>query len=157
MTPDLFACVERANAAEPAGDFAAALEWHQAVPMIVRGRHRAILGRLLREDYEVTSDVPELELVRFGTEPRELSRVMAQLREGRDEVGRASYRILRRALLGTIDAADAAFVAAAVQNPHAYEEVRRRLVRPGQHDVWARWADAVPEPARSRLSAWGCV
>lgn len=111
-------------------------------------------GLLLREDYELTTDVPELELVRFGTAPADYQRVMAQLRAGRDEVGRASYRILRRALDDAVDATDAPYVGAAALNPHAYDEARDKLVRAGQHDVWARWADLVVEPGRGRLLAF---
>lgn len=46
MTPDLYACVDRQIAAERAGDPTAALEWHRAVPMFSRGRHRIMLERL---------------------------------------------------------------------------------------------------------------
>ena len=119
--------------------------------------HTAVMeGRLapdalLREDYELATDVQELDLLRFGTARRDLDRVMAQLREGRDEVGRAAYRILRRALDGDVDEGDAAYVAAAALNPHAQDEAPRRLLRPGQYDVWARWAALVPEPGRGRL------
>ena len=63
---------------------------------------------LLREDYELATDVQELDLLRFGTARRDLDRVMGQLWEGRDEVGRAAYRILRRALDGDVDEGDAA-------------------------------------------------
>jgi hypothetical protein len=119
--------------------------------------HTAVMeGRLtpdalLREDYELATDVQELDLLRFGTARRDLDRVMGQLWEGRDEVGRAAYRILRRALDGDVDEGDAAYVAAAALNPHAQDEAPRRLLRPGQYDVWARWAALVPEPGRGRL------
>jgi len=105
----------------------------------------------LREDYELTSDLPELELIRFGTDPREHQRVMAQLRAGRDEAGRAAYRILQRALDGRVDEADAAYVGAAALNPHAYDDAQRRLVSPGHHDAWSRWAELVAAPARGLL------
>lgn len=106
---------------------------------------------LMREDYELTTDVQELELVRFGTPSRDYERVMGQLRAGRDEVGRAAFRILQRAVEGDIVQQDAAHVAAAVQNSHADSEARRRLLGDGQSDVWSRWAALAPEPARSLL------
>lgn len=111
-------------------------------------------GLFLREDYELITDVPELALLRFGTPAPDQARILAQLRSGRDEVGRASYRILRRALDGHIHAADSAYVGAAALNPHADDEARRLLLRSGQGDLWARWAELVPEPARSRLTAF---
>ncbi len=123
--------------------------WAPLTAALEEGRFDPLL--FLREDYELTTDVQDLDLVRFGTHPRDYPRVMAQLREGCDEVGRASYRILRRALLGTVDAADAAYVGAAVQNPQAYDDARRRLIRAGQREVWARWAALVAEPGRRRL------
>lgn len=46
MTPDLVACVDRQIDAERAGDLEAALEWHRAVPMFSRGRHRILIERL---------------------------------------------------------------------------------------------------------------
>jgi hypothetical protein len=172
MTSDLLECVERSYAAERAGDAAEALEWHQAVPMFQRGRHRGVLDRLARlgdelppwvwarwivyqvtrcEDSTSATDVQELDLLRFGTPARDYERVMEQLRDGRDEVGRAGYRILQRALGGSIAQRDAAYVGAAALNPHADTEVRSRLLRDGQYDAWSRWAALVPEPARSRL------
>lgn len=114
---------------------------------------RLISAGLLREDYELTTDVQELDLVRFGTEPRDLERVMCQLREGRDESSRAAYRILSRARSGEIDPTDQAYVAAAALFPKAYDDARRRLMRPGDQDVWAGWADRAAEPARTRLLA----
>lgn len=108
----------------------------------------------LREDYELSTDVTELELVRFGTAPAEYERVLLQLRRGRDEVGRAAFRILRRVLDGAVDTTEAALVGAAVQNRHAREEATRQLLRAGQHDVWREWAMRVAEPARSVLLAF---
>lgn len=105
--------------------------------------------RFLREDYELTTDVQELHLLRFGTPSRDLERIMRQLREGRDEVGRAACRILRRACEGEVVEGDAAYVAAAALNPYAAEEVRRsggRRVR-----ALESWADLVPDPGRARL------
>lgn len=107
----------------------------------------------MREDYELTTDVQELDLLRFGTPARELDRVMEQLRGGRDEVGRAAFRILERAVRGQVDDRDAAYVAAAAVNPHAQDEAPTRLLEPGQADLWSRWASLVPEPGRRRLEA----
>lgn len=47
MTPELYDCVDRGLAAERAGDLAAALEWHLAVPMFRRGRHQLMLRGLV--------------------------------------------------------------------------------------------------------------
>jgi hypothetical protein len=114
---------------------------------------RLSAGRFLREDYELATDVQELDLLRFGTDRRELDRVMRQLRQGRDEISRAAYRVLMRAGRGDLDFADQAYVGAAVQNVRAYDDACRRLVRPGQSDAWSAWAARVPEPARHRLLA----
>ncbi len=113
---------------------------------------RLLPGHFLREDYELTTDVQELDLLAFGTRPPDLERVMGQLREGRDEVGRAAYRILVRAAAGTAGQEDAAFVAAAALNVHAHTEALKHLSSSAP-DVWLRWADLVPEPGRSRLLA----
>jgi hypothetical protein len=110
-------------------------------------------ARLLREDYELTTDVLELDLVRFGTQPGDVGRVMSQLRAGRDESSRAAYRILRRARDGEIDPADQAYVAAAALFPKAHDDARRRLVRPGDHGAWSAWAERATDPSRRRLLA----
>lgn len=107
----------------------------------------------MREDYELTTDVQELDLLRFGTPARELDRVMEQLRSGRDEVGRAAFRILERAARGEVDDRDAAYVAAAAVNPHAQDEAPRLLLAPSQADLWSRWAAMVPDPGRRPLEA----
>ncbi|WP_125038348.1 hypothetical protein [Nocardioides sp. LS1] len=107
---------------------------------------------LLREDRELVTDVPSLELVKRFTAPSALASTMAQLAAGRDEIGRAAYRILRRAAEGTLGDNDmAAYVAAAVVNPAGFAEARRQLVDPRHASAWERWAALVPEPARGRL------
>ena len=110
---------------------------------------------LQSEDRGLVTDVPDLTLVEVGTPPAALASTMEQLRDGRDEVGRAAYRILRAAADGTggTDRTDetAACVAAAVLNPHAHAQAVRRLVRPAHQDAWERWAQLVPDPARGRL------
>jgi len=123
--------------------------WAPVTEALAEGR--LVQSQFMREDYELATDVQELDLVRFGTPACDYERVMGQLRGGRDEVGRAAYRILQRAMDGGIAQRDAAYVAAAAQNPHADSEARSRLLRGGQVEVWSRWAAMVPEPARSRL------
>ena len=113
---------------------------------------RLVPGHFLREDYELTTDVQELDLLAFGTRPPDLERVMEHLRRGRDEVGRAAYRILVRAAAGTVGQQDAAFVAAAALNSHAHAEALKHLSSSAA-EVWLRWAELVPEPGRSRLLA----
>ena len=105
----------------------------------------------LREDYQLTTDVLDLELLRFGTRPPDLGRVMQELREGHDEVSPAAYRVLARAHRGDVAPSDQAYVAAAVLNARAYQDTRRDVVRSGETAGWAEWADRVVEPARSRL------
>lgn len=107
---------------------------------------------LLREDYELTTDVTELELLRWGTPPRDYDRVMRQLRSGRDEVSRAAFRVLLRAHGGDVAPADQAYVGAAVLNPTAVEEMRRLVARSGPGFL-GEWVDLVAEPARGRLGA----
>jgi hypothetical protein len=78
--------------------------------------------------------------------------VMQQLHEGRNEIGRAAFRILRAAVKGNFGAEDrAAYVGAAVVNSHAYAEAKRELVTPGRDAGWLHWAELVPDPAASRL------
>lgn len=107
-------------------------------------------SQLLSEDLELASDVPELCLVGFGTPTRELARVMDQLRSGRDEVGRAAFRILRDAADRPVDPRIAPYVAASVCHPTAYEQALRKLVRPGESG-WAAWASLASGPAEARL------
>lgn len=106
---------------------------------------------LLREDYELGTDVQELDLLMFGTAPRDRVRVLEQLRDGRDEIGRAAYRVLSRAREGRIDEDDAAYVAAAALNPHAAAQLERGRLGVSGREAWQRWAELVPEPGRSRL------
>ncbi|KRA37345.1 MULTISPECIES: hypothetical protein [unclassified Nocardioides] len=105
----------------------------------------------LREDYELCTDVQELDLIRFGTATADLGRVMGQLRSGRDEGSRAAYRVLHRARDGEIDPTEQAYVAAAALFPRALADARRQLVRPGEYDVWAAWAQQAASPAHDRL------
>lgn len=138
--------VARAVAARPDGD------WWRVVSTAAR------CGRLspaafLREDYELTTDVQELDLLRFGTPPRDLPRVMQQLREGRDEISRGAYRVLDRARRGDVDPTDQAYVGAAALNVRAFADIRRETTRSGRGDRWAEWAALVVEPARARLLA----
>lgn len=107
-------------------------------------------AQLSSEDLGLASDVPELSLVEFGTPPRDLERVMAQLRSGRDEVSRAAFRILRQASEGQADPAVAPYVAASVCNPEAFAQARRTIVRPGQKG-WDEWASLATGPAQARL------
>jgi len=106
--------------------------------------------QLCSEDLELASDVPELSLVEFGTPSRDLPRVMAQLRSGRDEVSRAAFRILRQASEGPADPAVAPYVAASACSPEAYAQARRAIVRPGQ-EGWEEWAALATGPAQARL------
>ncbi|WP_121253715.1 hypothetical protein [Nocardioides ferulae] len=105
---------------------------------------------LFSEDRELVTDVPCLGLVERGTPRPALAQTMHQLAQGRDEVGRASLRILRAAGEGSLGELDAAYVAAAVVNPHAWGEAER-LAMPGRAVTWRRWAELVPDPARGRL------
>ncbi|TNM45162.1 hypothetical protein FHP29_04980 [Nocardioides albidus] len=106
---------------------------------------------LLREDYELVTDVAALDLVRFGTKPADLERTMDSLRGGRDEVTRASYRILSAAVAGDLPPEDQAYVAAAALGPRVHDDVRRKLVRSGHPEPWVTWAGRTPNPARARL------
>ena len=64
--------------------------------------------------------------------------------------GRAASRVLVRAGEGSLEDADAAWVAAAVLDEHGHAEARRHLATVGP-EVWTRWAELVPEPGRGRL------
>lgn len=103
---------------------------------------------LMREDYELATDVQGLDLLRLGTRPVDHDRVLRQLRGGRDEISRAAYRILLRAAQGDIAATDQALVAAAVMYPKAFADIQRCFPASG---AWGSWVDRVPEPARSRI------
>ena len=107
---------------------------------------------LMSPDRDLPTDVPSLQVLEAGTRPPDLDRTLQQLREGRDEIGRAAFRILRSVANDSFGGGDRApYVAAAVLNAHGYAEAQR-LVGPGQQHVWARWADLVPDPARGRLA-----
>jgi hypothetical protein len=112
---------------------------------------RLVEHRFMRTDLELVTDVPSIDLLRAGTPSADLERVTAQLRAGRDEIPRAAFRVLRRAVDGALQDCDAPHVAAAVLQPAARADARRMLVREGQHDVWTRWAALVHEPARGLL------
>ena len=113
---------------------------------------RLDLSALESEDRELACDVPELSLLEAGTRPVDLARVMQQLREGRDEVGRAAYRILRDAVHGEFGGDEkAAYVGAAALNVHAFGQAEQELTSPGHDAGWRRWAELVPDPARGRL------
>lgn len=109
---------------------------------------------LIQAAYDEGRDPVRVTALMFDTAPLPLHRVMTQLREGRDEVGRAAYRILQRASEGALDDDAAAYVGAAALNVHAQEDARRRILSPGQQRHWVRWARLVPPPARTRLLAF---
>jgi hypothetical protein len=140
---------------EAAKEVAHSGEWRGDWWTVVTTRVRS--GRLsheafLREDYELASDVPGLDLLRFGTEERDHARVLYQLREGRDEVGRAAFRILQSAARGEVAAADQGYVAAAALNPQAFDEVLRQRGRGAGPGGLEEWLALVLEPARGRLA-----
>jgi len=115
-------------------------------------------GRLERsmlrsEDRELVTDVPSLKLLERGTQPAALASAREQLARGRDEIGRAAYRVLRSVAEGSFGPeADAPYVAAAVLNPHGFAEAQRQLVGPRHGEAWEHWARLVPDPARGRLA-----
>ncbi|WP_345520492.1 hypothetical protein [Nocardioides conyzicola] len=104
------------------------------------------------EDRELVTDVPSLALVTRATPKGALASTLDQLARGRDEVGRAAYRILRDVAAGSFGGnGDAPYVGAAAVNAHGYAEARGGLVL-GEHGArWEHWADRVPDPARGRL------
>jgi hypothetical protein len=124
--------------------------WVEILADAVEDR-RVSSNDLLQQDYELFTDVPGRKLVEAATRPTDLARVLTQLEEGRDEVGRAAFRILRRAAEGSLEDADAAFVASAALNVHAHTEAPRAILAAGQQGRWLRWAELVPDPARRRL------
>lgn len=133
-----------------AGDGRCASTWHERLLVMVDAG-LVPSEVFFREDYELTCDVPELELLRFGTPPADHARVLLQLRSGSDEIRRAAYRVLSRARRGELGRADHAFLAAAVANVRAYADLRRDVMRsgdPGRLEACAGW---IGEPARSRL------
>ena len=122
--------------------------WAPVTAALEEGRF--VADHFLREDYEMATDVQELDLLAWGTRPQDRERVMGQLRDGRDEVGRAAYRVLARAVEGDIPDADAAYVAAAALNPRGHAEALKHLTAAGP-EAWTRWAALSPEPGRRRL------
>jgi hypothetical protein len=141
--------VDERTAREVAGASSPAL-WVSALRLAIDdGRvDRALLQS---EDRELVTDVPSQSLVHEATPRSALDNTLAALARGRDEIGRAALRILRSAGDGSLSDDRAAYVAAAVLHPHAHAEVRARVLATGQEEAWTRWADLVPEPARSRL------
>lgn len=129
--------------AQSAGD------WLRPVRAALKSR-RLTQDDLLREDYELTCDVPELELLRYATRRSDLERVMMQLRSGRDEIGPAAYRVLTRARAGQVPAADAPYVGAALLNVHAFDTMRRDILRSAAPATWDGWIPLLAEPARTR-------
>ena len=104
------------------------------------------------EDRELVTDVHSLVLVEYATPPQALAATLDQLARGRDEVGRAAYKILRRVAEGTLpEDAPPPIIAAAVLQPHAYAEAQRGLALSCSSHVWRSWADRLPEPARGRF------
>lgn len=105
----------------------------------------------LREDYELATDVQGLDLLAHGTPVGDRARALEEQRRGRDEIRRAAFRVLRKAVEGDLPAEDQAYVAAAALNVRAAGDVRRLLVRPGCPEPWLAWAERAPEPGRRRL------
>lgn len=108
---------------------------------------------LMSEGRELHCDVHDLELLERATPPSQLARTRRQLAEGRDEIGRAAFRLLRSVADGSFGPeTDAPYVAAAVLNPHGFADAQRQLIGPGRRAAWERWAELVPAPARGRLA-----
>jgi hypothetical protein len=113
---------------------------------------RLPLSALESEDRELASDVPSGAMIDLATRPSDRDRARDEGDSGRDVVGRSAFCILRQAAEGVLGGDDRApYVAAAVLNPHAYAEARRKLITPGRTIDWLRWADLAPDPARARL------
>ena len=101
---------------------------------------------------QLASDVPSGAMIEMATRPADRERTRDEGRAGRDVVGRAAFRVLRDAAEGSLGGdEEAPYVAAAVLNPHAYAEAKRKLATPGRPVDWLRWAELAPEPARARL------
>ena len=108
--------------------------------------------RFESEDLEIASDVPGLRLLEVGTSPRALASTRESLARGRDEIGRSAFRILGRVAQGSFGPDSmAAYVGAAVLNPHGHTEAMSQLAATGDPETWAHWAGLVAEPARARL------
>lgn len=140
-------CVDEQTAYEAAADPSAS-GWLQALASALADK-RIDLVDLESEDLELVSDVAQLDLVKEGTPADAYASTMDSLRRGRDEVGRAAFRILRDVVEGRADVERRApYVAAAVLIPHAYVEARAKLAGSAR---WADWAERAPEPASGRL------
>ncbi len=124
--------------------------WITALKAAIAGG-RMTLADLESEDRELVTDVPSSAVIDLVTRPADRERIRDERHDGKDVVGRAAFRLLREAGDGRLGDDDASYVAAAVLNPHAYDEARRKLVVPGQPGPWLRWAAQVSEPARTRL------
>lgn len=125
--------------------------WLRALDEAVR-EGRVDAGLLLSEDRELVTDVASLDLMERGTPRGDLAGALERLGRGRDEIGRAAYRILRAVGEGTFGGEeDAPYVAAAVVNAHGWDEACRQLARPEHRAGWEQWVELVPEPARGRL------
>lgn len=125
--------------------------WVRALDRAIRtGRvERTILRR---EDRELVTDVASLALLERGAAPGVLESAREALARGRDEIGRAAYRILRAVAEGSFGGHDdAPYVAAAAANAHGYAEAQRLLVGREHRSNWEHWARLVPEPACGRL------
>ncbi len=110
------------------------------------------LADLESEDRELATDVPSGAVIDIATGPAERERLRDERHDGRDIVGRSAFRVLRASAEGRFGGGDRApYVAAAVLNPHAFDEARRKLVVPGQPTHWQQWAALTSEPARTRL------
>src|SRR5690606_20271737 len=125
--------------------------WRPITAALEEGR--LVPGTFMREDLELLTDVQELHLLAYGAPAHELARVTDQLRQGRDEIGRAAFRVLRGALEGSVPEHDVAFVAAAALNPFAHGEALKKLCPAGSNHAWSRWSRISLEPSRGRLSA----
>lgn len=146
--------VDEQTAREVAAD-AARGTWISALERAVADG-RLDRGALQAGGRELVTDVPGLQLVEVATASAALSSTLEQLRAGRDEVGRAAYRVLRAVAEGTFETDHpAAYVTAAALNAHGYAEARSHLVQPGYREAWTHWADRVPDPARGRLRRLG--
>lgn len=145
--------VDETTARQVAEDTGKRAGWAQ--PLAQACREDRVDRSLLRsEDRELITDVPSLDLVEVATSPAALARTLDALHDGRDEIGRAAFRILRSVAEGTWgDDRRAAYVGAAVVNAHASAEAGRKLA--SSSPEWQRWAALVPEPAKSRLLRLG--
>lgn len=142
--------VDRRTASEASGGDRS-FAWLFALERAIRDG-RVDPAVLQSEDRELVTDVSSLDLLERGTPPGALASARDGLADGRDEIGRAAYRVLRAVADGAFGADDdAPYVAAAAVNAHGYAEARRQLVRPEHRAGWEHWSSLVPDPARARL------